>query len=143
MYVALTLRAVLPLVLAARTVFLLLVGIFAVVGAPFVARGVRAIVAAESRLDYATAARSLGASHFRLLVRHLLPATGRFMRVELTMLVPAFVVAEASLSFVGLGFPDPMATWARCCTRRRTSVCSPISRGCSVLPLRCSRSCWH
>jgi peptide/nickel transport system permease protein len=111
MYVALTLRAVLPLVLAARTVFLLLVGIFAVVGAPFVARGVRAIVRTESQLEYAAAARSLGAGHFRLLVRHLLPATSRFMRVELTMLVPAFIVAEASLSFVGLGFPDPMATW--------------------------------
>lgn len=111
MYVALALRAVLPLVLAPRTVFLLLVAIFAVVGAPFISRGVRAIVRSERELDYAAAARSLGAGHARLLVRHLLPAARGFIVVEITMLVPAFIVAEATLSYVGLGFPDPTASW--------------------------------
>ena len=33
------------------------------------------------------------------------------MAVEVTLLVPAFVVAEATLSYVGLGFPDPVASW--------------------------------
>ena len=60
-YVVLALRAVLPLVLPAWVVFVLMAGIFALVGWPFVARGVRAIVAAERRRDYATAAASLGA----------------------------------------------------------------------------------
>ena len=110
-YVVLALRSVLPLVLSAGTVFLLLASIFAVVGAPFIARGVRAIVQAERRLDYATAAASLGAGHLRLLGRHLLPAARGFIVVELTMLVPAFIVAEATLSYVGLGFPDPVASW--------------------------------
>lgn len=111
MYVALALRSVLPLVLPPATVFLLLTGIFAIVGAPFVARGVRAIVHTERRLDYALAAEAIGASRGRLLVRHLLPATRGFVGVEMTMLVPAFVVAEATLSYVGLGFPDPIASW--------------------------------
>jgi peptide/nickel transport system permease protein len=111
MYVALALRSVLPLVLSARTVFLLLAGIFAIVGSPFIARGVRAIVRSERRLDYAVAAVSLGAGHSRVLLRHLLPAARGFIVVELTMLVPAFIVAEATLSFVGLGFPDPVASW--------------------------------
>lgn len=111
MYVALALRSVLPLVLAARTVFLLLAAIFAVVGAPFIARGVRAIVRSERQLDYAVAARALGASDVRLLVRHLLPAARGFIAVEITMLVPAFIVAEATLSYVGLGFPEPVASW--------------------------------
>jgi peptide/nickel transport system permease protein len=110
-YVALALRAALPLVLAPRTVFLLLAGIFAIVGAPFFARGVRAIVRSERQLDYAAAASSLGAGHARVLVRHLLPAARGFMAVQLTMLVPAFIIAEATLSYVGLGFPDPMASW--------------------------------
>ncbi len=56
-YVALALRSVLPLVLTAGEVFALLAAIFAVVGAPFVARGVRAIVRTERRLEYAAAAR--------------------------------------------------------------------------------------
>jgi peptide/nickel transport system permease protein len=110
-YVALALRAVLPLVLPARTVFAMLATIFAVVGAPFVARGVRAIVRTERHLDYASAAQALGAGHLRLLVRHLLPAARGFVVVQATLLVPAFIVAEATLSYVGLGFPDPSASW--------------------------------
>jgi peptide/nickel transport system permease protein len=111
MYVALALRSVMPLVLSAGTVFLLLMGIFAIVGAPFISRGVRAIVRTERSLDYAVAATSLGASHARLLARHLLPAARGFIVVQLTMLVPSFIVAEATLSFVGLGFPEPVASW--------------------------------
>jgi peptide/nickel transport system permease protein len=111
MYVALALRSVLPLVLSPAAVFALLWAIFTVVGAPIVARGVRAIVRTESRLDYAAAAISIGASAPRVLVRHLLPAAAGFLGVQLTILVPAFIVAEATLSYVGLGFPDTVPTW--------------------------------
>jgi peptide/nickel transport system permease protein len=111
MYVALALRSIMPLVLAAGTVFLLLAAIFAVVGAPFISRGVRGIVRSERRLDYAAAAASLGASHLRVIGRHLLPAARGFILVELTLLMPAFIVSEATLSYVGLGFPDTVATW--------------------------------
>jgi peptide/nickel transport system permease protein len=111
MYVALALRSVLPLVLAPSLIFWLLAAIFAVVGAPFVARGVRAIVRSERGREYVEAARSLGAGHARLLVRHLLPAAGGFVLVQLTILVPAFIIAEATLSYVGLGFPEPVASW--------------------------------
>jgi peptide/nickel transport system permease protein len=110
-YVALALRAVLPLVLTAQQVFALLAIIFAALGAPFVARGVRAIVRSERRLEYAAAAEAVGASSWRLLARHLLPATRGFVAVQITLLVPAFIVSEATLSYVGLGFPDPIASW--------------------------------
>ncbi len=110
-YVALALRSVLPLVLTPGQVFALLVAIFAIVGAPFVARGVRAIVRSERRLDYAAAAEALGASDARLLVRHLIPAARGFIAVQITLLVPAFIIAEATLSYVGLGFPDAVASW--------------------------------
>jgi peptide/nickel transport system permease protein len=110
-YVALALRAVMPLVLAPSTVFLLLAGIFTVFGWPVVARGVRAIVAAERAREYAVAARAAGASDARILVRHLLPATRGYLATQATLLLPAFIVAEATLSYVGLGFPDTMPTW--------------------------------
>jgi peptide/nickel transport system permease protein len=111
MYVALALRAVMPLVLPAGTVFLLLAAIFTVVGAPFISRGVRGIVRSERQLDYAAAAASLGAGHVRVVTRHLLPAARGFVAAQLTMLVPAFVVSEATLSFVGLGFPSDVPSW--------------------------------
>jgi peptide/nickel transport system permease protein len=110
-YVALALRSVLPLVLTGRQVFALLAAIFAIVGAPPVARGVRSIVRSERRQEYAVAAQALGASRLRLLVAHLLPATRGFLAVQITLLAPAFIIAEATLSYVGLGFPEPVASW--------------------------------
>ncbi len=110
-YVALALRAVMPLVLPALTVFLVLLGIFTLLGWPVVARGVRAIILVERERDYVVAARAAGAGGARLLVRHLLPATRGYVTTQATLLLPAFILAEATLSFVGLGFPDTMPTW--------------------------------
>jgi peptide/nickel transport system permease protein len=130
MYVALALRSAMPLVLTPAAVFLLLLGIFAVVGAPFFSRGVRGVVRAERALDYAVAAASLSASPSRVLVRHLLPAARGFIAVELTLLVPAFIVAEATLSASASGSPIPSPVGAPCSTRARASERSSISRGC-------------
>jgi peptide/nickel transport system permease protein len=111
MYVVLALRASLPLVLSPAAIFVLVAGILALVGWPVVARGVRAIVAAEHERDYAVAARALGMGRWRLLVRHLLPAAGGFLTTQAILLLPACILAEATLSYVGLGFPDPAVSW--------------------------------
>jgi peptide/nickel transport system permease protein len=110
-YVVLALRAALPLVLPSAAVFGLMAGLLALVGWPPVARGVRAIVASERRRDYAVAAASIGVRPVRLMLRHLLPATSGFLAVQVTLLLPAFILAEATLSFVGLGFAEPTASW--------------------------------
>ncbi|HEY3383185.1 MAG TPA: ABC transporter permease [Vicinamibacterales bacterium] len=110
-YVVLALRAALPLVLPAWIVFVLMAGIFAVVGWPWVARAVRATVAAERTREYADAARSLGAGHARVLLRHLMPACRGLMATQAILLLPTFIVAEATLSFIGLGFPDAVPSW--------------------------------
>ena len=110
-YVVLALRAVMPLVLPDRTVFLLMAGIFAAVGWPFVARGVRAIVVSERSSEYAQAARALGAGPVRMLARHLLPATRGYLLTQATLLVPSFILAEATMSYVGLGFSDRTPSW--------------------------------
>jgi peptide/nickel transport system permease protein len=110
-YVVLSLRAALPLVLPTSTVFLTTTGVLALVGWPLVARGVRAIVSAEGRREYAEAARAGGASRTRLLLRHLLPATKVFLATQATLLVPAFILAEATLSYVGLGFVEIAPSW--------------------------------
>jgi peptide/nickel transport system permease protein len=110
-YVVLALRAVMPLVLSARAVFVLMTIIFAFIGWALVARGVRAIIAAERDREYAQAARAVGAGHARMLFVHLLPATTGFLAVQATLLLPGFILAEATLSYVGLGFPDRMPSW--------------------------------
>ena len=88
-----------------------MVGVFALVGWPLAARGVRAIVSREMGKEYAEAARSIGASGTRLLLHHLLPATRGFLLTQATLLIPAFILAEATLSFVGLGFGEPTPSW--------------------------------
>ncbi len=110
-YVVLALRAAMPLVLSTSQVFWATTGILALAGWPFAARGVRAIVAAENRKEYAESARAAGAGTWRILQRHLLPAATGFLFVQGALLVPAFVLAEATLSFVGLGFSEPAASW--------------------------------
>jgi peptide/nickel transport system permease protein len=110
-YVVLALRASMPLVLTTPQVFWTMTIVLAAVGWPLPARGVRAIVSSERNREYAEAARAMGASRTRLLLRHLLPAAHGFLVVQTTLLLPAFVLAEATLSFVGLGFGEPVPSW--------------------------------
>jgi peptide/nickel transport system permease protein len=110
-YAVLALRSAMPLVLTTPQIFWTMTAVLALVGWPLAARGVRAVVAAERAREYAEAARALGASRTRLLLRHLLPAARGFLVVQGTLLLPAFVLAEATLSFVGLGFNEPVSSW--------------------------------
>jgi peptide/nickel transport system permease protein len=109
-YLVLVLRAMLPQTLGASQVFWLMASLFGVAGWPHVARGVRAIVAVERETGYAEAARAAGAGPWRL-ASQLLPAAAGFLSVEIVLLVPALLVAEATISFLGLGFPEPSASW--------------------------------
>lgn len=110
-YVALAVRAALPDIIPASQVFLLLLVIFSSLGWPLVARGVRAIAATEREQEYVVAARAMGASTPRIVGRHVLPAVAGHLGVQATLLFPAFILAESTMSAVGFGFPDHMPTW--------------------------------
>lgn len=110
-YVVLAVRGVLPLVLSTAEVFVALSAVLTLVGWPVVARGVRSILVVSRHAEYAEAARAAGAGPWRVIARHLMPATLGFLGVQATVLVPAFVMAEATLSFVGLGFAPPTPSW--------------------------------
>jgi peptide/nickel transport system permease protein len=111
LYVMLAFRSILPLALPTSTVFLLMTSLMAAIGWPAVARGVRAIVTTEVTRDYAMAARALGASPWRLLGKHILPATFGFLRVQALVLLPSAILAEATLSYAGLGFGADHPSW--------------------------------
>jgi len=109
-YVVIVLRATRPLTISPAEVFWLMTILFALVAWPDVARGVRAIVATERTRDYAAAARALGAGSWRVMT-HLLPAAYGFLRIEFVLLVPALLIAESTLSFVGFGFGGATPSW--------------------------------
>ena len=75
------------------------------------ARLVRAQVIAIKEREFVQAARSLGAGNLRLLVRHILPNILQPLIVQASVGMAAAVLAEATLSFLGLGVQPPTATW--------------------------------
>ena len=74
------------------------------------ARIVRGQVLSLRRRPFVDAARALGAGHVRLVLRHLLPNTLGVILVYLTLTIPAIVLGESFLSFLGLGVQPPKAS---------------------------------
>lgn len=83
--------------------FLLIVVVLGLVGWGGLARIIRGFILSARELDYAAAAKALGASESRILWRHLLPSTASYVIVNITLAIPGFILAETSLSFLGLG----------------------------------------
>jgi peptide/nickel transport system permease protein len=75
------------------------------------ARLVRAQVLAVREREYVEAARALGASDWRIIVRHILPNIIQPVIVQAAIGMAGAVLAEATLSFLGLGVPPPTASW--------------------------------
>lgn len=75
------------------------------------ARIVRGQVLALKSQQFVLAARSLGQSHWKILTRHLLPNLVGVVIVYLTLTVPAVILDESFLSFLGLGIQAPQASW--------------------------------
>jgi peptide/nickel transport system permease protein len=78
-----------------------------------VARLVRAQFLSLREKEFVEAARALGASKFRQVVRHILPNALGPVIVAATIDVAAAIIAESTLSFLGLGFPPDIPTWGR------------------------------
>lgn len=83
----------------------------AILGWTGYARLTRSQVAGLRRRDFVQAAEALGATPGRVVVRHLLPLTAPALIVQATFGLSSAVLAEASLSFLGLGAPPPTPSW--------------------------------
>jgi ABC-type dipeptide/oligopeptide/nickel transport system permease subunit len=75
--------------------------------APYVARVVRGVVLSLRELEYVEAARALGASGTRIMLRHLVPNAFAVVIVNATLLVAQGILAETALSFIGFGVKAP------------------------------------
>lgn len=83
----------------------------AIVTAPAFARVVRGEILAQREREYVQAAQALGASHTRMMLRHLLPNISGPLIVQTSLAVANAVLAESSLSFLGLGVQPPTPSW--------------------------------
>lgn len=111
LYLLFALRAFLPLAVSPLRAFFLIIAVIGAVGWARPARLVRGVVLSVKERDFVRAARGFGASDAYLLRRHILPEASGVLLTQAAILVPQFVLAEMTLSFLGLGVPEPVPSW--------------------------------
>lgn len=110
-YLLIILASILPSGMTSVQRFMLIVVILALIGWAGFARVVRGMVLSIKNQEYVQAAKSIGASRLRIIVKHILPQTTSFVIVAMTLSVPSYILSESGLSFLGLGIQQPDASW--------------------------------
>ena len=107
----LTLSAALPRDWGTVEVYFGITIILSVLGWTDLARTVRGKFLALREEDFTQAAKYLGAGELRIIIRHMVPSFSSHLIAVLTLRVPEMILAETSLSFLGLGLREPVISW--------------------------------
>ena len=89
---------------------------------PQIARIMRGAVLSARNSDYVTASAALGVSRFKTLVRHVVPNAIAPVIVIATVSLGIFIVAEATLGFLGIGLPPTVMSWGNDINQARVSI---------------------
>lgn len=110
-YLLIILAAILPSNMTSAQRFALITVILAFIGWAGFARVVRGMVLSIKNEDYIKAAKSIGQTNFKIILKHILPQTSSYVIIAIALSVPSFILAESGLSFLGLGIQQPDASW--------------------------------
>jgi len=110
-YLLFAVRAFLPLHLGARQAFLLLIGVIGVTGWARPSRLIRGVILSTKERGYVLAALGFGASSVSIVRRHILPEVSSVALTQAALLVPQYILAEVTFSFLGLGVGEPEPSW--------------------------------
>ncbi|MGK7944745.1 MAG: ABC transporter permease [Microcystaceae cyanobacterium] len=91
--------------------FLLIIMITSLISWTGLARVIRGQVLSLKEQEFIQAARAMGASPWRIIIKHILPQTATYMIISATLAIPGFIVAESVLSLIGLGIQQPDPSW--------------------------------
>jgi peptide/nickel transport system permease protein len=105
------LAAVIPKQWDSLRVFMMMAAIFAALSWTSVAREIRGKVMAFGKTDFILAAKEMGASDARIILKHLYPNCLSHVIVSLTLGIPGIIMAESFLSFLGIGIQEPLTSW--------------------------------
>jgi peptide/nickel transport system permease protein len=111
LYLLLALRGLLPLRTSPEQAFLLFIIVIGLVGWARPARLVRGVVLSVKQSKHLLAAKSFGASDLYLLRCHIFPEIRGLVLTQAALLIPQYVLAEVTLSFLGLGVGEPTPSW--------------------------------
>jgi peptide/nickel transport system permease protein len=109
-YLLLAVRAFLPLHLSPEQTFFLLVTLIGAIGWARPARLIRGVVLSAKERNFVLVGRNLGATDLYLMRRHILPQVYGVVLAQAALLIPQYVLAEITLSFLGLGVGEPAAS---------------------------------
>lgn len=104
-------RATYPPELPPGDAIRLLLILFLMLGWAEMARLARGLIMELRQREYVMAAVSLGCSPTRVIVRHILPGAAMSLAAQALLILPAFLLAETALSFLGVGLQEPEASW--------------------------------
>jgi peptide/nickel transport system permease protein len=110
-YLLVALAAVLPPGLTSAQRFLLIIVITSFVSWAGLARVIRGQVLSIKEQEFVQAARAMGGRPLYIILRHVLPQTATYLIITATLTIPSFIVAESSLSLIGLGIQQPDPSW--------------------------------
>jgi len=105
------LAAIVPRTWDSFSIFVIMSFIFALLSWTTLEREVRGKVLSFRQSDFVLAAKEMGASDKRIIFLHLYPNTLSHVLVILTLTIPAIILAEAFLSFLGIGIQEPLISW--------------------------------
>ncbi len=111
LYLIIGLRSALPLDLEPDRVFLAMIGVIAFFGWAHLARLIRGLALSLRTREFILAATAAGAGDLRILLRHMLPHLRSFSLTQAALMTPGFLLAEITLSYLGLGVPEPLPSW--------------------------------
>lgn len=109
--ILLALAVIIPPAWPSGLVFLGIVAVISLIRWASIARIVRGQVLSLREMDYVAAAKALGSSDMRTIFWHILPNLTSFLIVTATITIPSYIILETTLSFLGLGIREPMASW--------------------------------
>jgi peptide/nickel transport system permease protein len=110
-YLLFAIRAFLPLHISPGRTFFMIFAVIGLVGWARPARLIRGVALSGRERGYVLAARTFGAPDFYLMRRHLLPQAYSILLTQAALLVPQYILAEVTLSFLGLGIGEPAPSW--------------------------------
>ncbi|HKC85071.1 MAG TPA: ABC transporter permease, partial [Blastocatellia bacterium] len=122
LYFILILRQTFASNLSSVQQYFLIVIILSLIGWASEARVIRGMVLSLREQEYVLAARALGFSKTRIVVRHILPNTLSFVIVAATLSVPFYILSEVALSFLGVGIQQPEASWGNMLREAHESI---------------------
>ena len=116
LYLIISLRNAFPPGMSSSQVYAMIIVILSFIGWASMARVIRGMALSLKEQQFILAARALGQSHLRVIVRHILPNTFSYVIVAATLSVPYYILGEVVLSFLGVGIQEPQASWGNMLT---------------------------